>query len=283
MTDFTITLYRSTDDPPRTVRFDGLDTTGKGLELVIQPKNKMRITLSTADETLAKTDDEDGFVLSYTKDFVAGLPLGLNTTCDVFLVNENETERKLAAGVIKVGGEGEFFDAAEATVYVAGPQGITGASVLKGAGTPSSEAGAVGDIYIDELTLATWGPKTGSGWGGVASGSLLSAFVTAKTATVSVASSVTFVPATHAGKMLLLSSSGETTITLPDDITMAGYGFTVNCASDRYCTFSPASGASLEHPDDHTAGLEKGIAVAHAVLNAAGDHLIWKIAGATQA
>lgn len=52
----------------------------------------------------------------------------------------------------------------EVTIALQGAQGQRGLGIISGPDNPSSTDGRVGEIYINTITGAFWGPKTESGW-----------------------------------------------------------------------------------------------------------------------
>lgn len=47
---------------------------------------------------------------------------------------------------------------------VAGPKGDPGTQILTGPGFPSNLMGRIGDLYVDNISKITYGPKTINGW-----------------------------------------------------------------------------------------------------------------------
>jgi hypothetical protein len=53
----------------------------------------------------------------------------------------------------------------EVLVSLAGMQGARGSTFFSGEGPPNESFGILGDIYVDTVLNAFWGPKTSEGWG----------------------------------------------------------------------------------------------------------------------
>lgn len=53
----------------------------------------------------------------------------------------------------------------EVLVSLLGLQGVRGSTFISGDGSPLLAVGVIGDIYVDLVGNALWGPKTVEGWG----------------------------------------------------------------------------------------------------------------------
>lgn len=282
-----IPLHWNTNAPLPEIRLEDYDFTGKEIELAITPNGGplAAFVLSTeggAGLSLLPPNGEgqiEGCRIDDFSAFVNQLPQGQQTLVDMYALTGAQRQ-KVAAGTLTVGGAGEYLGAEMALVQVPGIQGAPGVSLLTGDGAPDSGVGAIGDRYIDNLTLDLWGPKTGAGWGGAPAGSWLGPIVTAPNASYAIGGNITFDPTVHVGQGRV-TVAGEVVVTLPNDIPV-GFGGVAFAPAGSNVAFTAASGASLANPYNHTRGLPNGMVVWHCVANADDVSAVWAISGATQ-
>lgn len=128
MTSSTIRFYRGANAPPAPIAFD-VDLTGSTIELEIVPVHGAApIVFSSAGESPELAlDPPSRVLLSYTDAFVAALPAGMVALWQAFQIS-GEGRRRIGAGKVWVGADGDWMEGAGASVEVPGVQGPPGAA-----------------------------------------------------------------------------------------------------------------------------------------------------------
>lgn len=129
MTSSTLRLYRGANAPPVPITFD-IDLTGSTVEIEIVPApGAAAAVFSTAGGSpQVMLDPPHRALLSYTDDFVDLLPTRDIARWQAFMV-DGADRRRIGAGKVWVGGDGEWAEDVGASIEVPGLPGPPGTSI----------------------------------------------------------------------------------------------------------------------------------------------------------